>query len=128
LRTRLVTVALAGMSLAMVFLTATRTALLTLALLAVLELATSTRPAQTLCRFAAAMLGLAAAFAWTLLVNDSFLLHLARGQGDFSSGRWSSITHWLALAGDHPLGMGLGTVRKLLAEGRPALNGTELLE
>ena len=129
LRTRLVTVALAAMSLAMIFLTATRTALLTLALLAVLELATAPRPGQTLCRFAAAMLGLGIAFgAWTLAVDDSFLLRLTGGQGDFSSGRWSSIAHWLALAGDHPLGMGLGTVRRLLAAGRPALNGTELLE
>jgi O-antigen ligase len=76
-----------------------------------------------------ASLGLALAFAgWTVLVNDSFWLRLTGAQGDFSSGRWASIAHWLALAGDHPWGMGLGAVRELLAEGRPALGADAYLE
>ena len=74
-------------------------------------------------------LGLALAFTlWTLVASDSFYLRLSGGQEDFSSGRWASIAHWLALAGDRPWGLGLGAVRDLLAEGRPKLNGTNLLE
>ena len=117
------------MSLSMVFFTATRTALLTVALFAILDLATSPRPALAWRRLGAALLGLGLAFAgWTLAINDSFYLRLAGGQDDFTSGRWSSLGYWLALAGDHPWGLGLGAVRELLADGRPALGGTELLE
>ena len=127
--TRLATLGLGGMSLAMVFLTATRTAFLTLAVFALLELATAARPMAAGRRLAAGLLGFAAAFAgWTLLVDDSFWRRLQGGQGDFSSGRWASIGHWLELAGDHPFGLGLGAVRDLLADGRPALDGTSLLE
>ena len=74
-------------------------------------------------------LGLAITFSlWTTLVSDSFYLRLIGAQGDYSSGRWASIGHWLSLAGDHPWGLGLGAVRELLAGGRPALDGTALLE
>ena len=129
LRARLATLALGGMSLAMVFLTATRTALLTLALLAVLTLLTSPGTAPRLRRWVAA-LGVGLAFAaWTLVVNDSFWLRLTGGQERFHlRAAGPAIRHWLALAGDHPWGMGLGAVRELLADGRPALDGTELLE
>ncbi len=117
------------MSLAMVFLTATRTALLTLAIFGVLYLLTSPRPDLALRQLGVAILGVALAFAgWTLVVSDSFWLRLVGGQGDFSSGRWASIAHWLTVAGDHPWGMGLGAVRELLAEGRPALDGDAYLE
>jgi O-antigen ligase len=129
LRARLAILALGGMSLSMVFLTATRTALLTLALLAVLTLLASPEPHRAGRRLAVAALGFGLAFAaWTFSVDDSFYLRLAGGQEDFTSGRWSSVRHWLALAGEHPWGMGLGAVRELLADGRPALDGTELLE
>ena len=128
-RARLATLVLGGMSLAMVFLTATRTAFLTLAVFALLELATAPRPMAAGRRLVTALLGLITAFAaWTLLIDDSFWRRLIGDQDDFSSGRWSSIGHWLALAGDHPFGMGLGAVRELLADGRPALDGTSLLE
>ena len=128
-RARLGTLALGGMSLAMVFLTATRTALLTLAIFGVLYLLTSRRPDLALRQLGVAILGVALAFAgWTLVVSDSFWLRLVGGQGDFSSGRWASIAHWLTVAGDHPWGMGLGAVRELLAEGRPALDGDAYLE
>ncbi|HEX6015495.1 MAG TPA: O-antigen ligase family protein [Geminicoccaceae bacterium] len=129
LRARLATLALGGMSLSMVFLTATRTALLTLALLAVLTLLVSPEPHRAARRLAMAALGFGLAFAaWTALVDDSFYLRLTGGQEDFTSGRWSSVRHWLALAGEHPWGMGLGAARELLADGRPALDGTKLLE
>src|SRR3954447_1151289 len=128
-RARLGTLILGAMALAMVFLTATRTAFLTLAIFALLELATAPRLAAASRRLLTALLGFVAAFAaWTLLINDSFWRRLIGDQGDFSSGRWSSIGHWLALAGDHPFGMGLGAVRELLADGRPARDGSLLLE
>ena len=128
-RQRLATIALGGMSLSMVFLTATRTAALTLAVFALLHVATSGRPSRALAQVAAGCLGLAIAFSlWTTLVSDSFFLRLIGAQGDYSSGRWASIGHWLSLAGDHPWGLGLGAVRELLAGGRPALDGTALLE
>jgi O-antigen ligase len=123
------TAALAVMALAMLLLTATRTALLTGALLGLLVVLTSPDRGVALRRLALAALGFGLAFlAWTLLVSDSFFLRLTGGQEDYSSGRWSSIGHWLTLAGEHPFGMGLGTVRRLLADGRPALDGTALLE
>ena len=113
----------------MVFLTATRTAALTLAVFALLHVATAGRPSRALAQVAAGGLGLAIAFSlWTTLVSDSFFLRLVGAQGDYSSGRWASIGHWLSLAGDHPWGLGLGAVRELLAGGRPALDGTALLE
>jgi hypothetical protein len=126
---RALTLALGSMALAMVLLTATRTVLLTGALTALLLLRASPRPRETALQLAAAGLGFAIAFlSWTLLVSDSFYLRLTGGQEDFSSGRWDSLRHWLMLAGEHPLGLGLGAVRALLAEGRPALDGTALLE
>ena len=126
---RLATLALAALALAMVFLTATRTAGVTLALFALLHLATTARPARALAQVAVAGAGLAFAFAlWTLLVSDSFYLRLAGAQEHYSSGRWASIGHWLTLAADRPWGLGLGAVRELLAGGRPALDGTTLLE
>jgi O-antigen ligase len=94
-----------------------------------LELATAPRAVVASRRLLTALLGFVAAFAaWTLMINDSFWRRLIGDQGDFSSGRWSSISHWLALTGDHPFGMGLGAVRELLADGRPALDGSSLLE
>lgn len=128
-RARLATVALGLMSLTMVLLTATRTAFVTGALFSLLLIAASSRPGETARHLALAAFGLALAFlGWTLIVNDSFWLRLSGAQEDFSSGRWSSLRYWLALAAEHPFGMGLGAVRELLADGRPALNGTELLE
>lgn len=126
---RLATLVLGGMSLAMVFMTATRTAFLTLAAFALLQLWSSPQPERALRRLAVPGLAFALAFAgWTLLVNDSLWLRLAGGQGDFSSGRWASIGRWLELAGDHPWGLGLGAIRELLADGRPAIDGEAYLE
>ncbi|MEK0083423.1 hypothetical protein [Benzoatithermus flavus] len=126
---RALTLALGGMALAMVLMTATRTVLLTGALTALLLLRVSPRPAEAAMRLGMAGLGFAFAFSgWTLLVSDSFWLRLTGGQEDYSSGRWASVGHWLALAGEHPFGLGLGAVRAMLADGRPALDGVQLLE
>ena len=56
-RQRLATIALGGMSLSMVFLTATRTAALTLAVFALLHVATAGRPSRALAQVAAGGLG-----------------------------------------------------------------------
>ena len=128
-RARLGTLALAGMSLVMVLMTATRTAFVTGGLFALLLLLASPEPGRMARALALAGLGLALAFlAWTILVSDSFWLRLSGGQEDFTSGRWSSIRYWLGLAAQHPFGLGLGTVRAMLAGGRPALDGADLLE
>lgn len=126
---KLTTAALAGMALVMVLMTATRTALVTGGLFALLLLLASPEPVRMARTLALAGLGLLLAFlAWTLLVSDSFWLRLSGGQEDFTSGRWSSIRYWLGLAAQHPFGLGLGAVRSMLADGRPALDGAELLE
>lgn len=128
-RARLGTLILGCMSLGMVFMTATRTALATLAIFALLQLLTTPNPDRVLRRHAAAFAGLALAFAlWTLAVSDSFWLRMTGGQEDFSSGRWVSIAHWLTLAGDHPWGMGLGSVREFMVDGRPPLGADAYLE
>ena len=102
---------------------------MTLLVFGLLDLATTARPARTLARVGIAVLGLAIVFTlWTSLVSDSFFLRLIGAQEDYSSGRWASIGHWLSLSGDHPWGIGLGAVREQLAAGRPALDGTTLLE
>jgi O-antigen ligase len=126
---RAATLGLGLMALVMVLTTATRTALLTGALTASLLLATSPRPMAVLPRLLIVGLGLTLAFAaWTLLVDESFYRRLTGGQDDYSSGRWTSIRHWLALAAERPLGLGLGAVRAILVEDRPALDGATLLE
>lgn len=126
---RLVALAIALMALAMILMAATRTVLVTLCIFMLMLVMTAAERGSVLRGVVAAACGGALAFAgYTLLINDSFFLRLTGGQGDFSSGRWSSIVHWLALAADQPWGLGLGAVREMLAEGRPALDGTTLLE
>lgn len=126
---RLVTLALAIMSLTMVLLTGTRTALVTGLLFLSFMVLTSRDPARSLSVALLAVLGGALAFAaYTLLVSDGFYLRLVGAQEDYSSGRWSSLRHWLQLSAEQPFGLGLGAVRRLLADGRPAIDGITLLE
>lgn len=123
------TLALGFMSLAMVFMTGTRTALVTIVLFMLMLLATASNRVAAMRAILLGGVALGTAFAgYTLLIDGSFYLRLSGGQEDFSSGRWSSIIHWLTLMGDHPWGLGLGAVREMLADGRPALDGTALLE
>lgn len=126
---RLATLALGLMSLTMLLMTATRTALVTGALFGLLLLAAARRPGEVARGLAFAALGFGLAFlAWTLLVDASFWLRLSGAQEDYTSGRLVSLRHWLELAAQHPFGLGLGAVRELLADGRPALGGDALLE
>ena len=114
----------------MVFLTATRTALLTLAIFAVLHLLTAPRPDLALRRLVVAVLGFGARVRRLDAPGQRQLLAAPRRRRRATSAPAAGprSRHWLALAGDHPWGMGLGAVRELLAEGRPALDGRRLLE
>jgi O-antigen ligase len=113
-----------------IFLTATRTVLVTLAVFALLQALAAREPGRCLRRTMGLAAGLCVAFLLhTWLVSDAFLKRLL-GQGvrDYSSGRWTSQLHWLRSASEHPLGLGLGTVRDTLARTRPPLGGDGLLE
>ena len=127
---RLATLALGGMSLSMVLLTATRTALVTLVIFAPLQLATARRPASPCAGWPSAGVGFAARLRRLDAPGQRQLLAAPRRRRRATSapGAGSSIGHWLALAGDHPLGPGAG--RGARAAGRrPAGAGRDdLLE
>lgn len=122
--------ALLGTATVMVLLTGTRTALATFGIYLALEVAAAAAPRAAIARVAALAAGALAALALhTLLVSDDFLERLVAGSSeDWSSGRLASQIHWLARGLDHPLGLGFGAVREALRDGRPALDGTRLLE
>lgn len=121
---------LGACSLALVLSAATRTVLATGALTAVLAVLTSERRAATAGRaalVAATAVGVLAAY--TALWDASFFHRLTgAGADDWGSGRGPSIARWVTLLGDHPLGLGLGAVRELLADGKPWLDGAQTLE
>ncbi len=114
----------------MVLLTGTRTALATLIILAVL--ATMSGTWRPLARPRTLTLGLAAVGGVALLsalVGDTLWTRLVElDRADYSSGRWPSILHWLALSGGAPFGLGMGTIRVTLAAGRPFIGDGQLLE
>jgi len=122
--------ALAGLAAVSLLLTGTRTALVTCGIYGALDVAAADRPSERLARFAPALLGaLVVLTGYTLLISDDFLERLLPGGSeDWSSGRAVSQLHWLASVLDQPLGLGFGFVRERLADGRPALDGTQLLE
>ena len=113
-----------------IMLTGTRTALVTLVLFAVLSIIAGPGRGKQL---RLAFLGIAS-FAivlafHTLAVSDTFLSRLiGAGEADYSSGRLHSLAYWLAMAAERPLGHGIGTVREMLQEGRPHIDGGLLLE
>ena len=109
---------------------ATRTPFLVLAIAAVLVLVTSRRRGRwlTACLLLAAV-GALVLLLHTLLIDASLWRRLtADGPAEWSTGRTVAIAGWLERAGDHPLGMGLGTVRATLAEGKPSLDGEAILD
>jgi O-antigen ligase len=114
----------------MIVLTGTRSAVLTLAVFAVLWV--SAGRWREVVRPRVLGLGLLAVAVFVLLslaVSDSLWSRLVALGGDqYSSGRWPAIRHWLMLAADRPLGLGLGATRQLLAGGRPEIAGGLLLE
>ncbi|HMR29845.1 MAG TPA: hypothetical protein PKA13_04455 [Geminicoccaceae bacterium] len=113
-------------ALAMIFLSGTRTALVTWGLFMALSLAGGRR---RLGEMLALTGGLATALVLhTALVSDSFALRLQGGQDAYGSGRSHSIAAWLGRLVDEPLGIGLGTIRRELAIERPAIDGERMLE
>jgi O-antigen ligase len=114
----------------MVLLTGTRTALVTLFILAVLAILSGAW--QPLARPRALGLGLAALGGLVLLstlLGDTLWARLVElDRADYSSGRWPSIGHWLALSGGAPFGLGMGTIRATLAAGRPLIGDGQPLE
>ncbi len=121
--------AMALLALAFLFLAATRTTLLAFLLWLAFDLATRPRGARLrrLLRLAVPAVALFAAFTW--FVSDALWLRLTSAVGgDYTSGRLHSFAWWLGAALDHPFGMGPGAVRRIMAGGRPWLDGQRLLE
>ncbi|MDX6750280.1 hypothetical protein SH611_10730 [Geminicoccaceae bacterium 1502E] len=118
------------LAVAMLLLAATRTVIVTLALLGALHLHAAADKGRMLRRLLLLGCSGGAVFlVYTVLVSDAFFLRLFSSEiQDFSSGRAYSQLYWLGLAAEHPLGLGLGAVRDLLEGGRPALDGDRLLE
>ncbi|WP_222184130.1 O-antigen ligase family protein [Geminicoccus harenae] len=109
---------------------ATRTPFLVLAIAALLVLVTSRRRGRWLsaCLLLAAV-GALVLLLHTLLIDASLWRRLtADGQAEWSTGRAVAIAGWLERAADHPLGMGLGTVRATLADGKPSLDGDAIFD
>jgi O-antigen ligase len=128
-RTKALAILLGAAALVMILLSGTRTVLVMLTLYATARLATAPSPARALrgALIAALLLALATAL-YSLLWSDAFLTRLLFERDDYTSGRWASILYWLRLAGDAPMGLGFGAIRATLANGRPALDGEQLLE
>ena len=119
--------AVAGLAaLAMIFLSGTRTVLVTWGLFMALSLLAGRR---RLGEMLALTGGLAVALLLhTVLVSDGFAQRLQGGGDDYSSGRSHSLAIWLGRLVDEPLGIGLGAVRRELAVERPAIDGERMLE
>lgn len=114
----------------MVLLTGTRTSLVTIGIYLLLDLAGAREPARAFARAMSAVFAVAVTVALhTIWISDDFLERLLIGSSDdWTSGRAVSQLHWLSAALEQPLGLGFGTVRELLRDGRPALDALHLLE
>jgi hypothetical protein len=122
---------LAGLlALLMLLAAATRTPLVTALILAALLLAATRERALWLRRMALlAGAGLAALLLYAALVDDTPWRRLwSDGQPEWSTGRAVAVQDWLERADGHPLGLGLGTVRATLADGKPSLDGQDILD
>lgn len=118
----------AALALLMLFLAATRTTLLVLLLVLLFHLVTCREAASRRRAVLLAVPALPVFALFTLFVSDALWLRLIGGAGDFSSGRAHSLPWWIARALEHPFGLGIGAVRRMLADGRPAIEGGHLLE
>ena len=129
-RQRLAAAGLGACSAVLVLSTATRTVLVTAALMAAFHLLTTRRQAAALRLVLTVALAGALVFAaYATLWDASFVGRLAGADTeDWGSGRWPSIKVWLDLLGDQPWGMGLGYVRETLGPGKPWLDGEMTLE
>lgn len=128
-RLRVVWLPLLAAALVVMFLTATRTAVLAILLFALYDtLAGPARVRLRLHLFAAIPAALVFAL-FTLTVSDVLWRRIVgEGVSDWTSGRAHSLRYWLGLAVDHPLGLGIGTLRRVFADGRPVIDGGLHLE
>ncbi len=120
---------LAMLALSLLFLAASRTVLVAFAFWLLFTLLVSP-PRHRLGRAVRLLAVATPLFAlFSLLVSDALWLRLLPGGDvDYSSGRLHSMLFWLRSAADHPLGLGMGTVRETMAGARPVLDGGRLLE
>lgn len=128
-RLRLLWLPLLAAALVMVFVTATRTAVLAVLLFALYD--TLAGPARVRLRLhlLAAVPAVLVFVLFTLTVNDVLWRRITgEGVSDWSSGRAHSLRYWISLAADHPLGLGIGTLRRMFADGRPVIDGGLQLE
>ncbi len=114
----------------MVLLTGTRTALVTIAILAILAFVSGVwRPALRPRTLVLCLVALGGLVLLSTLVGDTLWSRLVElDRADYSSGRWPAIRHWLAMSGGAPFGLGMGTIRNTLALGRPVIGEGALLE
>ena len=119
-------VALGLSALAMAFLSGTRTVLVIWTVY--LLLAAYVAPRERMRLLLLAVGAGVALLLHGLLFTDALTQRLLGASGDYTSGRWDSITVWLARWADQPFGVGLGGIRAMLAAGRPALDGERVLE
>lgn len=128
--TRLKAALVLGIAAWMVALTGTRSPLLALACFVILWAVAG--KAGDLGRPRVLGLGFLALLVFALLTlaaSDTIWARLTElGRADYSSGRLPSIRHWLLSAAGEPFGLGLGAVRRILADGRPEIAGGHLLE
>ena len=124
---RLASAVLAG---GMLLAAATRTPFITMSMAGMLlVLLAPDRRAWLMRILLAALAGLTVLTLFTLMVNDSLWRRLqSDGQPEWSTGRMVAVDSWLERASDHPLGMGLGTIRAVLADGKPSLDGDAILD
>lgn len=114
----------------MLMLTATRTAVVTMALFGLLALHAGHYSFTRIRILAAAATVAALVFTIYSTAIDRSFYHrfLASEVSDFSSGRFDSIAYWLRLTDGSPFGIGMGAIRQSLAGGRPQLDGNSMLE
>ena len=129
-RRRLVAAALGACSAILVLSTATRTVLVTGALMALFHVLTARRRVAALRLVGGVGLAGVLVFAAYATFWDASFVGRLQGEDaeDWGSGRWPSIKVWLDLLGDQPMGLGLGTVRETLSPGKPWLDGEMTLE
>ena len=127
---RVLVLAIAILAGLLVMLTATRTALVTLIVMAALAILAGPDRGRQIRAGIIGVIGTVCLFAiYTLAVSDAFLLRLVgEGQHDYTSGRAHSLLYWLAMAAEQPLGHGIGTIRSMMEDGRPYIDGGLLLE
>lgn len=118
------------LALGMLLAAATRTPFIMLAILAAMMVVTVADPLRWLRRMLlATMAGLVVFVMHTTLVDPSLWRRFwSEGQSEWSTGRMVAMSSWLERAADHPLGLGLGAVRDVLAEDKPALDGEAILD